>query len=235
MKSVYDVHVAVEQPHGESDNDSLRKELENLGFSDDRLVWPTVFLVDSRKPEPHASPLIDMHMSKKCSSPDEVTSLEQVVDQILSASGVPSYWHSESVPPGFDVSLAGRGSMSDNLGFTFKPFLAEQREIIKQWDIHLSFKEDEVGRQLQNALRQQGFYYLLREKWPHGIVVTYAIYTIQGVNHPREGAELFRRMKEWLEQVRSPACDLKFEVTTAMQKYNDPKIVPPTIDRIEWL
>lgn len=221
-----DLHVAAEG----GDIEALKIGLSELGFVDDNLSSQQLFFDAETARYYEACPIIAVHVSRKFGDSVEQRNVEKKVDALMRSSGSIGYWHSEFVME--------RVRIESNRPFALKPLpFAKLRsrprlDRKKIWDAHFRLDLDETPKELLEVLVEYGgLYYLIR--WREGKKVV--VPTMQGVNSRPEGKRLFDGICQWLEDVGAPPVDAKFEITTAMEIYGSPRLVPPTIETIEWL
>jgi hypothetical protein len=225
----YDMHIATEA----GDSAALKQALSELEFRDDNLAERHLTFDAETGKHYSACPLIDVHVSKKIEARPELRELEIRVNQIMKQTNVTGYWHSEYI--------MADDHIDPQVPFALKPLpfarlSSRPRSEEKVWDIHLAFRESLMPPGLSETLIENGIYYIARlKKVPEGGEDRFAVYTVQGINRTKEGENFYLKFVEWLKAVGVPACDIKLELTTAMEVYNSPRLVPPTIEHIEWI
>lgn len=227
----YDIHVATDE--GLGDRYQLQQLLDSLGFTDDNLVHRGI-VTDQRTAQQYTNcPLIDIHVSRKVENITELKALEESVHGAMEATQVSGYWHSEYVD--FDLSIYASRAVNKPSSFFCDPLeLQRDRTKHKKWDIHVCFSAVDLPQSLHTTMIEQGLYYISRRKMRQGKWHEYSIFTLQGVNHPREGRRFCKEMIFWLGKAGAPTFDIKLEFTTRMEKYRNPRAHPPTIDCIKW-
>lgn len=225
LNKQYDFHIATDQG---ADSGHLRSRLLELGFVDDQLVHRGLTFPREVAVLYEACPLIDIHMSIKTDSFCQQQRIQEEVLRAVATTSCAGYWHAEWTK--WDARVEPTRSKLRICKPAFRPLQAWPRQTHKKWDLHISFLEDDISTKLRQELMSAGLYWLTRRK--NG--KQYAVVTIQGVNPIREGEWLAQQLMWWLTLMGCPAFDLKFEITTAMGTFNNPKLVPPTIDTISW-
>ncbi len=231
MKLGYDMHIATE----DGDTATLKQGLATLGFRDDNLAQMGLVFDEETSKHYTACPLMKVHASKKLPTEThaELRNLEFEVSKLMEDTESVGYWHSECIM--FDDHIEPTST------FKLKPLpfarlASRPRHQKKVWDIHLAFCESLMPKGLSEALIGNGIYYLARlKKVPEGGEERFAVYTVQGVNRYKEGERFYLELCEWLRSVGVPPCDIKLELTTAMELYKSPRTVPPAVDSIPWI
>lgn len=227
VMSNFDIHVAAEG----GDVAALAEALRTLGFEDDNLASREMFFDSETARYYEACPLIAVHVSRKCRDRVEQESLAAEVDATACATGAVGYGHSEYARKRVGVTETD-GSDFLPTPLPFRRLTPRPRPKAKKWDIHIRWDLDKSPDELLEALVEQGgFYYLIRWREGRKVVVP----TIQGINSPAEGLRLFDATCGWLQAVGAPPFDAKFEITRRMEIWGSPRLVPPTIEAIEWL
>lgn len=218
------VHVAT-QPAG--DREVLRKGLEALGLAHDEVLGGVEGLPDSGQ-ICHAT---DLHMTAKVASWQESERLADQVGQLMRSTEAVGYLHTERAEDKVLLTPAWEG-WTIRSPFPAHPFAASYNEANKAWDLHGSVAEDELKPDFKKYLLDQGMYFIRRQK-PDAKI--YSIFTIQGLSSAeKDGRQLFQALVGWWAVCRGPTVSLQWEVTSRMERYNNPSIVPPTIERVSW-
>lgn len=225
----YDIHLATEA----GDSELVDARLKELEFTDDNLAERGL-IFDPETAQHYATcPLIAVHASKKTRDYAVLRDLEHKIDQVMVESGATGYWHSECTLE--DIRLESQ----QPFGLRPLPFarlLSRPRDAKKVWDIHLAIQESHLPQTLRDVLIENGIYYLSRwKKGAGGTPERFAVFTVQGINHIQEGRRFYTELGNWLVAIGAPPSTMKLELTTAMQLYNSPSAVPPTVEAISWL
>ena len=225
----YDLHVATQ---GE-ESPRLRAELEERGFTDDRLLrkvldYPPFF------PGRGVPPVIGLHMSRKGESSfadirremNELRELFDFYDQV-------GYAHAEAAVA--RTAFTPKGPYRPSAPWPLERLDPRFREEEKQWDLHIAVPLDSLPPALEDVLQYEnsGFDALDRIKVRDGRDERTRIYTVQGVCDLQEGRNLFQAVARWFGGAYTPAR-LKLEVTSDMFRVGNPSIVPPTVDNIQY-
>ncbi len=225
----YDIHLATEA----GDSEYVEARLKELGFTDDNLAERGLIFDPETAQHYTTCPLIVVHVSKKTQDYTTLRHLESDVDRVMVESGATGYWHSECTLE--DIRLESRQSFLLK-SLPFARLTSRPRDTKKVWDIHLAIQEGHLPQALKDVLIENGIYYLSR--WKRGASGTrerFAVFTVQGINHIQEGRRFYAELSNWLIAIGAPPSTMKLELTTAMQLYNSPSAVPPTIETVSWL
>lgn len=228
-KYEYDMHIATEA----GDSDGVRAAITELGFKDDNLADRRVIYDPETQKHYNSCPAIVVHASKKVKTHPELRDLEIEVDNIMNKTGSTGYWHSECILDDMRIESKNPFALKP---LPFARLLSRPRTVRKVWDIHLAVRESLVPVEFRECLIANGIYYLARLKnVPEGGQERFSVFTAQGINRRMEGERFYTELCGWLDAVGAPPCDIKFELTTAMEIYKNPQAVPPTVDHIDWI
>lgn len=232
---LFDMHVATDAPSEGLvfAREELREKFEAWGFSHDELVHHGLTFGPRTATAYESCPLIDIHMSKKFSGEHGSITMketERKVIEAMTAAGLPGYFHSEFVVKDIHVEPVTSGLMLRP--FPFAPFDLARREVPKVWDFHVAAEHDAVPEALRRLLLQNEVYSLLRRKMREGREKIFEVFTLQGISSREEGQEVFDTFMKWWVESNGPPADAKLEYTTKMQTFHNPRLVPPTVDRI---
>ncbi len=231
---LYDIHVATETASAEQE--PLHEKLIQLGYFDDDLAERGL-IFDSETAKHYAScPLIDIHMSRKITTIEELREAETKLHEVMLAATVAGYWHSEYVA--MDAKIIPEEKEYQDRTFFCKPLQSQPRSENKVWDIHMALRENDIPSDLKEKLIAHGLYFLSRWKKnkqnPDAPKERFAVFTVQGISHPQDGKIFYQRLIAWMIEVGAPQFDAKMEITTRMETYRNPKAVPPTITEIHY-
>ncbi len=229
MDKRFHVHVATQVG---GNRNELLAGLEDLGFAHDVVLGGVEGLPDSQQ----ICHMTDLHMTLKVETVEESSRIADLVDQLMRKTETIGYFHTERCENKLPVDSAFKVNNwrpNSHRPFPAHVFRSAYRPMMnKTWDLHGSVAEDELPLRLKKYLLDQGMYFIRREK-PDGKI--YTIFTIQGVSPDSEGLELFQRLVGWWASIEGPKVVLQWESTLRMAQYGQGlKIVPPTIERVEW-
>lgn len=231
----FDMHVATEN----NDVPELEQELMQLGLKPDGLVDRHVDF--HGKVMVSACPLIGLHLTKKY---DHLSSKEallmigsdmKAVESLLRAYNAVGYAHAEAAHSNCDVTIKSNADFVNVEPWPVAPFKPCFSDKNKKWDIHIAIPLDCLPDELADVLTQSGMYSIDLAKVRDGQRKIFRIFTIQGVSSPTEGKMLFDSLSSWFSLVGAPHVEIKCETYVDMVRVGEPMIVPPTIDRVDFL
>ena len=225
----YDVHVASEGFGSEE----LTKELENIGYKDDRLTDRYVTFAPKSGSWLSSCPIIGVHMTKKpIHNYGEIRTEMNKLKGLLEKYNQVGYAHSEAVIG--DITIQSREKFKP-LQWPFERFDADLRDKDKEWDLHMAIPKDNLPKELEAILMDSGMYYMDVMKNRNNIDREFRVYTIQGISPPKEGRQIYEAIAKWCMASNVPHAEIKCEASCDMFRVGKPRIVPPTIDDVLYV
>ncbi len=188
-----------------------------------------------------ACPLIGLHMTKKyddlsaAEAPVQLANDLEAVRILLEKHGAIGYAHGEVTNDNCDVTIIGEGICSELPLWPVKKFEPAHSILNKKWDIHVAIPTDALTDNITRVMEASGMYSIDLAKTRSGQRKIFRIYTIQGVSSPVDGARLFRVLSTWFRQAGIARVEIKQETYTGMVRVGETAIVPPTINRVEFI
>jgi hypothetical protein len=233
-----DLHFAAQaaDKEGRQQIEELKRELlEKRGFKDDTLAFAGAVFPEGQEPFSMSCPIIEIHVSKHPPTKTEIGSgLRELNNLMKKYNLVSGYAHGEKRL--YDVTFEADDRFSPS-PWRLEKFQSKIRRegIEKKWDIHATVPRDFVynNPKVNSILKDDaGFYFIDVKKIRNGIEGIYRVYTIQGVNNTNEGEIVFDAFFDWAKKSKFPRLELCLEKTIQVCRYNNPQIVPPTIDKV---
>lgn len=227
----FEIHFAA-QAQGISPE--LKSKLYAMGFKDDGLLGQGATFDPQTSIHYLACPLIDVHVTWDCHDRSSYLQKKKEFDSLIESyqDDCVGYSHAEIIKPEWDVDIEHMPFSSEVL-LPIKHFHPVPSRAPKKWDIHVSAYLDKLDTELENELfLKAGMYFIDVRKKNDRIA---RVFTIQGTNSVQEGYQLFQSLTEYLRKAGGMQGAIKFEQTISWGLYGNPQIVPPVIDRIEYL
>jgi hypothetical protein len=214
----------------------LEKELLLLGFTDDNLVQQGLVFNEATGKFYSACPLIALHHTiSGITSPRDLNQKKSLMLQILEQFQTErGYWHTEKVVDQISYVREMERTFDSTILFPCSPFNAQPGRY-KKWDIHIKVAIGAISEVERLVLLGLGFYYITRFSEANGVRQEWYSFTVQGSSPPREGKKIFGAIMKWWKEAGLPTTKAKFEVTLNSDRFNNPDLVPPVIDKVVWL
>lgn len=229
MVTEFEIHVAAEAGHVPEE---FAQALEREGFRDDRLLELGIRLPSEDSPEGSSCPLIGLHVTWDTYDLDSYRAKRRMLDGLLRQyrDSCTGYMHAEVIRPEWDQDIKFH-EFDEFVRLPIRRLDAAVRPQAKLWDIHVSADVACLDPRLQERLREVGFYSIELAKQGQE---RSRVFTIQGVNHYRDGKRLFHAMWTYLRAAGGMRGSIKYEQTVKFEAFGSVRIVPPTIEAIEF-
>ena len=228
----FDVHIATQG----SGTDAMKRTLKARGYTDDALTEHYVDWIKNEGVVGASCPIIDLHMTRKDFTSygafaQEYADLHPLLVMAAEQDGLVGYVHGEVTLPWDRVRVVPTGPYIAT-PLPFARFDSRLDKGNKRWDLHMRVRTADVPAELAERLSfaESGMCCLQRVREGEEV----SVYTIQGVNNVREGRTLLARLGNWATESNLPVA-IKMEVTSFMDRFGDPEIVPPTICDVAYI
>lgn len=227
----FEIHFAAEAG---SVSSYFMAKLSKAGFRDDALVEAGVRFPPICVPAVSSCPLIGAHVTWDTFDRREYLTKLAKFREIMSqpeASACIGYAHAEVTRSDEDVYFY-RCEFDHAARFPVAPLYAVVKPRPKTWDIHVSARLATLHPDLEEVLRHGGLYSIDLRKGSRGV---FRVFTTQGVWSPAEGRQLFASIVDYLQKAGGFEGTAKFEQTVFFETYGQTALVPPTIDRVQYV